>query len=337
MKLAARAVESFLQTPEAQSRAVLIYGVDGGLVRERANRIKRKILGESDDPFAFVEMDEARLLSDPAIFADELSAISLMGGKRLIWLRGAGDKSAKIIEAAAPLFHAGVYVIVTADELPARSMLRALFESKPDMAALACYKDEARDVQEVVRKAFEEAGVRADRDVVQYLASQLGNDRYVTRQELEKIITYAGDQKSVSLADAQALVDYSRDTGMDDLCAAAADRNLAQLDAVLARLARDGAQPVAFLRALQRYFNRLYSLRSKVNAGLPADQAVASARPPVFFKQVPVMTRHLNNWDIPQLAKALKLLVEAELACKTTDLPALPAASRKLMAVTQVR
>lgn len=337
MKIAPRALESYLATPDRDARAVLIYGVDSGLVRERANRIKQFILAGNDEPFAFVEIDEARLLSDPALFADELSAISLMGGKRLILLRGAGDKTAKIIEGAASLFHTGVFVIVTADELPARSSLRGWFEKEPSVASIACYKDEVRDVQDVVRKTFESAGIQADREVVQYLAGQLGNDRYVTRQELEKIITYAGAEKAVSLADAQALVDYNRDTNLDDLCGALADKNLTALDATLQRLIRDGSQPVMYLRSLQRYFNKLYGMRSKVDAGDSIEQVIATARPPVFFKQVPVMTRHLNNWHTLQLVKALKLLVEAELSCKTSDLPPIPASSRKLMAVTQVR
>lgn len=337
MKIAPKLLESYLQAPDAAARAALVYGVDGGLVRERAQRIKNAILAGGDDPFACVEMDEARLLSDPALLADELGAISLMGGKRLILIRGAGDKSAKILEHAAPLLHAQSFVLVTADELPSRSMLRALFESRADMAAIACYKDEARDVQEVVRRAFDAAGLVADRDVIAYLASQLGNDRYVTHQELQKIIAFAGQSKTISLAEAQSLVDYNRDTGMDDLCSAVADRNLAALDRVVMQLMREGVNPVAYLRSLQRYFNRLYALRGKVNAGQPVEQVVASARPPVFFKQVPVMTRHLNQWDIPQLSRALKLLVEAELACKSSDVPALPASSRKLMAVTQLR
>lgn len=337
MKIAARAVESYLASPDSAARAALVYGVDSGLVRERAQQIRKRVLSGSDDPFAFVEMDEARLLADPAILGDELGAISLMGGKRLIWIRGAGDKSARIIEAASPGFHAGAFLLVTADELPARSALRAWFEKEPSAACIACYRDEARDVGDVVRKAFAEAGLKADPDVVGYLCGQLGNDRYVTRQELEKIITYAGEDKTLSLADVQALVDYNRDTNLDELCAAVADKNLTALDAMVMRLMREGSQPVMYLRALQRYFNRLYSMRARVDAGDSIEQVIATARPPVFFKQVPVMTRHLNGWSTAQLAKALKLLVEAELACKTSDLPPIPASTRKLMAVTQVR
>src|SRR5262245_41845538 len=128
MKIASKAVESFLLKPDGQCRAVLIYGPDLGLIRERAMRIKRSILSENDDPFAYVELEESVVLDDPARLADELSAISLMGGKRLILVRDGGDRLTKIIEGAMGFFHENVFLIVMGDELPSRSSLRALFE-----------------------------------------------------------------------------------------------------------------------------------------------------------------------------------------------------------------
>jgi DNA polymerase III delta subunit len=57
----------------------------------------------------------------------------------------------------------------------------------------------------------------------------------------------------------------------------------------------------------------------------------------VFFRQVPIMTRHVQNWPLPGIAKALRLLANAELSCKTSDLPVVPASSRYLLQITQIR
>ena len=204
MKISPKMVESFFAKPDKEARAVLLYGPDTGLSRERMGRIKAAILAGNDDPFAYVEMEEAKLLADPAMLADELNAISLLGGKRCIVIRSASDKLAKTIESAGAYFHAGAFVVVMADELSTRSSLRAWFEKAPNGAAIASYKDEMRDIQSVVHAALDAAGVRADRDTLDYLAAQLGNDRYVTRQELEKIITYAGAEKKLSLEEVQS-------------------------------------------------------------------------------------------------------------------------------------
>ncbi len=344
MKIAPKAAEGFLGAPSREYGACLLYGPDSGLVRERAKTITKSILAATDDPFALAELTEAKIISDPALLADELASISMLSSKRIILIRDAGDKLTKIIEAAATQFHPGVFLIVCADELSARSSLRGWFEKDSRCAALAddnvaqfLSPDESRDVAGVVRKAFEAAGIRADRDVTEFLSQQLGNDRYVTHQELDKLVTYAGETKQLTLAEVRELVDYNREANLDDIVNAVADRNVQALDAMLSLLLREGAAPVAYLRALQRYFNRLYLLRAQIACGQSVDQALQALRPPVFFRQLPILTRHLHNWNSTQVIKALKLLTTAELACKTSDLPALSASSRKLFQVTQIR
>ena len=337
MKIAPKAAESFFTNPDTQCRAVLFYGPDAGLVRERAGRIKKIVLASNDDPFALVEIEESKLLADTARLADELLAISLMGGKRLIIIRDAGDKTTGIIKDAAPHLHDQVFLVVMAGELQARSSLRAHFEADPKLAAMACYRDETRDVQDIINKTFAAAGISAAREVTDYLAQQLGNDRYVTMQELEKIVTFAGDTKRLTLEEAQALVDYNREANLDDIVQAVADKNLQALEKMLQIHLREGTQPVAYLRALQRYFNRLYSINAQVSAGQRLDMVIANLKPKVFFKAEQSLRRHAQNWGSEQTVKALKLLIAAELACKTSDIPIVPASSRRLMQVTQIR
>jgi DNA polymerase-3 subunit delta len=280
---------------------------------------------------------ESRLLEDHALLSDELSAISMMAPKRVIWLRDAGDKLTKILAEASAQFNDSVLLIASGDELSSKSSLRAWFEKDAASAAIACYHDEVRDVQAVIRKSFEAAGIQAERDALEYLCQQLGNDRYVTHQELEKCVTFAGASKTLSLEDARNLVDYNRETNFDDLVNAVADRSLQSLEKHLTLLLREGNQPVAYLRALQRYFNRLYAIRAKINEGISPESVVQGLRPPVFFRQIPILTRHAQNWNSEQLAKAIRLLVNAELACKTSDLPIVPASSRRLLQITQIR
>ncbi len=317
---------------------MLIYGADSGLVRERSEKISKAILGaDFSDPFAKLELSEAELLADPARLCDELSAVSMMNPRRVIIVRDAGNNFTKVIEPALPYLHKDNYLIILADELTGKSSLRLLFEKEQSCAALACYKDEMRDVSAVIRKKFDEAAISYDREVLDYLASQLGNDRYVTYQELDKLVLYAGDEKKITLEDARQLIDSNQALQLDDIVNSVADRNLAALEKNITQHLREGTQPIMYLRALQRYFNRLYAIRAQMDTGQSAESVVSSLRPPVFFKQQPVLIRHANSWGIENIVKALKLLITAELDCKTSDLPAIPASSRDLLKVTQLR
>lgn len=336
MKIAPKVADSFIAKPQAGFGAALIFGPDSGGVRDRAKKITTAILGANPDPFAIMEFTEAKLLADAAALSDELASFNMMVPKRVIIIRDGGDKLTKIIDAASPHFNDSAYLIVCAEELSTRSSLRGWFEKGDKVASLACYRDEVRDVQSVVRKAFEEAKLPVDREIIDYLSQMLGNDRYVTYQELDKIITYAGGQR-LTVEDVRDLVDYNRETSLDDIVNAVADKDLKNLDKVLTIFLREGTQPIVYLRALQRYFNRLYAMKAQVAAGQTIDSVVAGVRPPVFFRQVPILTRHLQNWGLEQITRALSLLISAELACKTSDIPHIPVSSRLLMQVAQIR
>lgn len=337
MKIPFRDIDKVLATPDKACRALLLYGPDAGLARARAQAVKAAVLAESGDPFAFVELEEPALREDPARLNDEIMAIGLLSSKRLILVRDAGDKLVPLLEAAAPSLHDQVFLLVTAGELPPRSALRGWFEDVANAAAIACYRDEIRDLQQLVRRQFAVAGIKADADSVDYLCAQLGNDREVTHRELEKIITFAGETRAVSLEEVQALVDYNRDTRLDDIVFAVADKNIAALDAMLGVHLREGTMPVAYIRALQRYFNRLYYIKSQAEAGHDIESVVQNLKPKVFFKQVPVMVRHARNWPLPHIVRALRLLISAELTCKSSDIPMEAASSRRLFQVAQVR
>lgn len=337
MKIAFRDVESFLATPDRRCRAALVYGPDAGLVAERGNRIKKAVLAGNADPFALAEMPQDAVIADPARLSDELLAMGFLSAKRLVMIYGASDKLAGILKEAAPALHENVFLLVVAGELSARSSLRDWFEKAPEAATVACYRDEARDVQTVVNQTFSKENIVAGRDVVDFLCSSLGNDRAVTRSELEKIVTFAGKEKTLTREDAEALVDYNRDTELDDIVFAAADKNAAQLDKMLAVHLREGVTPVAYLRSLSRYFNRLYFIKSQMAEGYDIETVIANLKPKVFYKHVPAVTRHARNWSLENIVRALKLLSGAELAAKTTDMPAAAASSRRLYQIAQMR
>src|SRR5580765_7014666 len=92
--LKADGLERFLRKPDPGIGAILIYGEDTGAVRDLARRAVEKVAGRLDDPFAVVTLEDAALSSDSGRLADEVQSMSLMGGIRVVWVRGAGSSFA---------------------------------------------------------------------------------------------------------------------------------------------------------------------------------------------------------------------------------------------------
>lgn len=317
MKIAPRDSAAFLGTGAHRYRAALLYGPDGGQVREAAQALALSVVKDLKDAFNVVELSEARIAEDPAILSDEMNAMSFTGDRRLVMLRDGGDKSARAIEAALEQSgESAAFLLVCADELSPRSSLRQLFEKSPAMAAFACYKDEGRSLEQLITQAFQADHVRCDRDAMAYLCAQLGNDRGVTRSEIEKLALYVGQGGTVTLEIARELVDTNNDVFMEDACHHIALGQETRLEAALDRLRQEGTPAIALVRAALRHFQKLEWVRAKLESGMSAEDAVASLRPPVFFKQAPLWRQQVLRWSGPAIRKALASLVETEIRCK---------------------
>jgi DNA polymerase-3 subunit delta len=322
VKLAAGRVEAFLRRPDPEIRAVLLYGPDAGLVRERAETVARTICPDLRDPFRVADIAAAALAADPALLADEAAQISLMGGRRLVRVRDAGDSLAVIFGRFLADPRGDALAVAEAGDLPGRSSLRRAFDDSPHAAAIGCYPDGPRELANVIRDSLAAQRIAASRDAVQFLVERLGGDRLLTRAELDKLALYAGEGGRVELDDARMSVADSAAIELDDAVLAAAEGDAAGLDRALARVFQEGESPVTVLRTLLRHLHRLHQLIARTAAGEPVDAVLRSARPPVFFKQQDSFRRQIGLWREAALRRQLDALAEAEAQMKTTGLPA---------------
>src|SRR6516164_5443397 len=152
MRLAPSRIAAFLQRPDPVIRAVLLYGPDEGLVRERAAAVARSVCPDLKDPFRVAELTASVLAADPARLADEAAQLSLTGGRRVVRVGGAGDALAKLFADFLKSSPGEAFVIVEAGELPARAALRRVFEDAPHAIAIGCYPDTPRDLAALVRE-----------------------------------------------------------------------------------------------------------------------------------------------------------------------------------------
>jgi DNA polymerase-3 subunit delta len=313
-------IDSFLRRDAEKAVAVLIYGPDGGTVRERARQMVISIAGSIDDPFAVVRLDDAVLAADPARLPDEAQALSFGGGKRVVWVENAGSGFLK----AVPLLTApGNLVVAEAGALAKSAGLRNLFEPAPNLWIVPCYEDSAIDLERLIAEELDAKGLATDMEVRQAIIDLLGADRRMSRQELAKLALYCHGRSQVTLADVEAVCGDVAELSADDLLNAAFDGALADADEAFARLRDSGQSGAGLLIMAANHAARLTRLRVDVERGKTPEMAVRQARPPVFFKQQPALQRQVALWDGDSLLQASDLLGRATRDTRTTTLSAL--------------
>ncbi|HZB92896.1 MAG TPA: DNA polymerase III subunit delta [Stellaceae bacterium] len=322
MKLAPARLSAFLAAPDAAIRAALFYGPDAGLVRERADRLAAAIVPDRKDPFRIADLAAAALTADPARLHDEAAALSLTGGRRLVRVRDAGDTVGALFQRFLGDPPPGdSMTLVEAGELAPRSSLRRAFESAANGAAVACYSDDRRALEELAREVLGGHRIELASEALHYLAQHLGGDRLLSRGELEKLALYVGDGGKVTLAEAMASVGDSAQLDLDDVVFAAADGDTPALERALTRAFLEGEMPVSVLRALMRHFQRLHLTQARIAEGMSEEEALRSLRPPLFFKLQDRFRRQLRLWPERRAQQALELLLQAELLAKRSGPP----------------
>jgi DNA polymerase-3 subunit delta len=323
VKIEPRQVDAFLKKPDPKIRGVVIHGNDEGLIAERAAQLAKTVCEDLKDPFRVVDIAGDALKADPARLADEFGAMSLMGGRRVIRVRPAGEESANALENLVAATAGDALIILEGGNLTPRSSLRTLAETEACLAALPCYADTEADLERLVEGAARAEGLAVEEDALAWIVERLGGDRGQSRSEIDKLLLYkTGDEsKTISLADAAAVMGDTSAMDIDDVVGATFDGDLVTLDRALDRVFAEGGNAVQLVRALQRHADQLHIVSGHAKGGnMEAAMYTARGLP----RGGPVRRRfegHLRRWPLPRLGLALSRILDAELECKTTGFP----------------
>ncbi|MHA6730981.1 DNA polymerase III subunit delta [Devosia sp. A369] len=301
--LKAHEVARFLARPDLSEGIFLAYGPDAGLVRETAQRLIRQLSGDDPEAASIVTLDGSEVDADPSILAVEARTMSLFGGKRIIRVRGAG-KSLVMTLTDLRDNPPGAAIVLEAGNLLPRDALRALVEADKNGRALPCYPDSDETLQALIRENFNQHGIRVDADVVTTLREILGNDREITRRELEKLTLYAAASKQLTRDDVLLLC---ADNGMlviDAILDAAGGGHAEKLELALNRALSSAVDPQRLLAMCTIHFANLRRWRVEVDAGKPPRMVLEGQRPKPHFSRIGALEQQLRLWSDAALATA---------------------------------
>jgi DNA polymerase III subunit delta len=323
--------DRYVANPPKGLTVALVYGPDAGLVQERAEKLLKSVVPDLTDAFNAADLSEATLLADSARLADEVAAISMMGGRRVVRVRGAGNDLAELFESFLDDPKGDALLVIEAGDLAKTSALRKLFDGHKTAAALQCYPDSLRDLGDVVRDALRSEGLSIAPDALEEAVSRLGSDRGVTRREIEKLLLYMHGQKQVALEDVRAVMGDEAEARSESACDAAAGGDLAKLDRELERLWASDTQPAQVIRSAMGHFQKLVQARESTARGESLDMVMKRLRPPVHFSRSNAFKAQAQRWNTDKLGEALDMLLDAEVLTRTTGVPSEAVCGRALM------
>lgn len=308
--LKAHEVGRYLDRPDISEGVFLAYGPDAGLVRETGQRLARRFAGSDADTMNLVVLDAAELDADPSRLAVEARTTSLFGDRRVIRVRNAGKSLTTTLSeiAADPQ---GAVIVLEAGNLLPRDPLRALVETAKMGRALPCYPDTDETIGRLIADTFNKAGIAADQDAQTAIRDSLGNDREVTRRELEKLVLYAESTKRLTREDVLTLCADNAALVLDEIADALGTGHAQALDTALERALAAAVNAQQILVSALNHFATLRRWRVEVDAGKSPGAVLDSARPKPHFSRRAAVERQLRIWTDDALNAALDRLQSA--------------------------
>ncbi len=287
----------------------LFHGTDPGLIHERAKIAVKKSIADANDAFQLVRFSGDEIASKPGLLADETATIGLFGDSRAIWIE-VGSKS--IIDALEQQISnppSACKIILEAGNLKPASPLRKLLDGSKLAASVGCYPDGPAELGRLVEATLRSHSLTIAPDTRDYLVSILGNDRLITRTELEKLCLYAMGQGEVSLNHIAEIMNDAASTALDEAIDAAFSGERAKIELLCERVFRDGADAAYLLSSALGHAMKLHRIRLEIENGDQTEHIMT--RNGLFYLRKQVVQSYISRWTSLKIQSSIDTLQEA--------------------------
>jgi DNA polymerase-3 subunit delta len=331
VKLSKSAIGRAVDQPSADIRFYLFYGPDEAQSRALAIRLL-EALGATKFTLA-----TSAIKSNPALIADEASAMSLFGGKRAIWIepatRDIEDGVTALLEA--PVVESPVVAIAAA--LQKSSGLLKLAEAAASALAYASYLPEGDEAARMVSDIGRRFGLKIAGSVAARIAEAAANDQAIVSQELQKFALFIDASPLAPRELEHAVIDELGTENAEGNALRLGDLaligNIDELTAELDRIPPGSGIPA--VRALQRRLLMLAPARARVDRGERVDAVMTSLGKALFWKDKPKIQAMLSKWRSADLSTIAERVGVLERSLIFSPAPEAEALGEELIAIAR--
>ncbi|MEJ8310720.1 DNA polymerase III subunit delta [Agrobacterium larrymoorei] len=306
--------ERFADNPAERFRIFVLYGPDRGLVSERASVIAAKTGIDPNDAFASLKLAVTDLQGDPGRLLDEVNAIGLFGGEKLVWVKGAANEKPLVdaLQVLADNPPETSFLIIEAGDLKKGTGLRKIAEPSRAIAAIPCYADDARSLNALIDHELADENLRITPAARQRLIESLGGDRIASRNEVKKLALYCRGRDVIEEDDVAAIIGDASAVSADDAVDAILKGDRNAFFHATQKIISSKTPIFLVLQGCLRQFQLLDQMRAEMDEKkLQAGQVMQTLGRGIHFRRKPVIERALRTWQPAAIAREMNRLQSA--------------------------
>jgi DNA polymerase-3 subunit delta len=295
----------------------LLYGEESYLIQQYTTVLIERILAGTSHDF---NCDVFSAASDtlPEVL-DIARTLPMMASHRVVVLHGLHQlrkDDLQQLDAYAEHPSESTVLICSSTESNPKTFPTRLWQKA---LTVACNHLEGAPLHEWIRTQVKQGDCSISSEAIQALAQEQQHDLWTMQQEIDKLCTYAGETKTIAVADVQAVCYASRQHSIFALSDAIGTRQIVQAFTVLEKLLTQGEPPLVVFSMLVRHLRLLWSVRQLAQQSHDDGHIAKTLGLPLpVCRRLAQQSRYFPPERLRQLYSAA---VEADIAFKTTNKP----------------
>ena len=288
----------------------LIYGENEGLKNEVIDNLKKKFNGTVEN------FDETQIINDKELFYEKLFNQSLFEKEKIITINRWSEKIFDLIENIIEKKISDIKIILNASTLEKKSKLRNLFEKNKELIIIPTYKDTSITLVDIAKKFFYNYKISISQETINLLASRCNGNRGHLKSELDKIKLYMCDKKNINLEEIYKLTNLAENISINELVDTSLSKNFQKTSEMLNESNYKSEDGIIILRTFLQKAKRLLNIYERKGEAESFDILINNYTPPIFWKDKPIVKKHLENWTKSKIKDLILKINNTEIFLK---------------------
>ena len=292
----------------------LFYGSNLGLIEETISKIFKPIFSKN-----IVYHDETEILNNTDQFKEAIFNKSFFENDKFIIINRASNKILDLIKEIIESQIEDIKIIIKAGVLEKKSKLRSYFEKEKDVVATPFYEDNYQSLSLIIQNFLRVEKINISNENINLIIERSKGNRTNIYNELEKISSYLRSKKNINLQDLLKLTNLAEDYNISELVEQCLNKNVKRTINILNENNQNTDENILILRSFLGKLKRLKRLKINLENTRNIDEVIASAKPPIFWKEKNLVKQQLNNWSLKDIKFLLNTVNDLELVIKKNN------------------
>ena len=254
---------------------------------------------------------EDELLKDIEILDNYLNQDSLFGEKEILIIQEASDKLLDYINFS----EIDKKLILVTNNLTKKSSLRNKVEKEKIISCIACYEDDEKTLQSLLRNGLTKLGIKVPYEAIDQLFNINKLNRNDINSGLEKLELITKDKKLDSET-FSSLFNTTSSFDAFEISNALLSGDKKALNKILSSFYHFSINFNEVLGPLKYKINKLIDIYEYNENETKIAVLVDTYKPPIFWKEKSIIQTQLSKWNKNELDTLLDKINEIEILCK---------------------